>query len=61
MVTVIQPTKQQRRELPRWGMILQRRTMGLTVAELARLLDVSETQVYALLKRAREAREKGWI
>lgn len=60
-MTLNAPSKQAKRELLRWSSILRLKEAGLSVSELAVKFDVSETQVYALLKNAREAREKGWI
>lgn len=61
MVTAVPPTKAQRRELPRWAKILRLRGAGLTVHELATLEDITPTQVYALLHKAKEAKRQGWI
>lgn len=55
------PSKQARRELPRWKRLLEMREQGLSIRELANLYDISESQVYELLSRAKKAREDGWF
>lgn len=55
------PTKQQKRELARWAQIKKLHEAGLSIAELSTKYDVTPAQIYALLARAKEAREKGWI
>ena len=42
-------------------MVLKLHEAGLTIQELSAKYDINKSQVYALLARAREAREKGWI
>ena len=54
-------SKQARRELPRWKRLLARRESGLSVLELAKLEDVTPEAIYLVLKRAKQARNKGWL
>jgi len=53
--------KQIRRELPRWRAILAARSAGVSIAQLASDYDVTDTQVYALLAKAKHAKEQGWL
>ena len=61
MTTATEPTKSQRREFSRWANILKLREAGVPIETLAKTEDVSTTQIYALLARARKAKELGWI
>ena len=53
--------KQAKRELARWKTILALREAGLTPAELAARYDITTSQVYALLVRAKDAKQRGWL
>jgi hypothetical protein len=61
MSTQTGPGKQAKRELPRWAEALRLSEEGKTVIEIGFHFDVTTNQVYALLKNAKIAREKGWI
>ena len=61
MATTTVISKQAARELARWKVVLALREAGLTMDELAAKYDITTSQVYALLARAREARAKGWL
>ena len=56
-----QPSKQARREFPRWKTVLELVAQGKTSLEMAIHFDVTTNQIYALIARAKSARDKGWI
>ena len=61
MVTATPPTKAQKRELPRWARVLRMRESGMGISALAAAEDISTSQVYYLLSRAKNAREQGLL
>ena len=61
MVVTTEPNKSQRRELERWGKLLKLKESGFSVHQLAQLEDVTTTQIYALLAKAKDAKQRGWI
>ena len=61
MDTKLQPSKQARREFSRWKKVLEMVEQGKTTLEIAVHFDVTTNQIYALIARAKAAREKGWI
>lgn len=61
MSTQTGPSKQAKREFPRWAEALRLFEEGKSVIEIGSHFDVTTNQVYALLKNAKDAKEKGWI
>lgn len=61
MVTTERPTKTQKREFGRWRRVLALREGGLSITEIMLREDVSQSQIYALLAKARWARSLGWL